>query len=638
MDTLVSAAAAPQPAAPPAVTIMPAPAAPVAADAAPVLSPVAHAHAVSPVAERVLSPLAAVTPPAAAAAFSPVAAALSPAASVLSPVAAALSPVASELVFTTPPRAGAPQPATPTTVRETSGGELSFGDMDDVTVAPHLLAPPPLAEAPALSPSVLATPLVDPAEAAPASPAPTGDAWLTPTEEPATTPLVHSAKSMEHVHDAPATPLQRPPAPKGAGLFDVPAVAAISSPIGADEDPTDFLSPARTNADLDSSFQSPSQLERAADPTAAAPSSLLWGEGLLSPIREETDDYTSDMSSSTTIEARLSVVPPVMPASPLALPMAATVPVPPRAEQQATTPVKEPAVALVMSPLLMTPPDALRTVATAPALSPSPQPVLFNPVTPLVTSPATHAVGMAVTSASVGVGGAASVLPTTPLGAQVSATANAAATPPSALQAELARIKQRIRVWDVTSPVKQPLAPPDAPTTLMTPHKVPKYSELEVAAVRAEADAKAQAENERLRAEFAALKESYEKEKRVSTQLREIVDEFESTIRVMVEGHAKQMEAERASAAQLVSQNTELLALVEDRQRKCDALERERVAVTHDLEEAHKAQAAAQHSLDAANNQLQDTTNKYQALKQQAEKKLALANERLQQQQTVNAE
>jgi hypothetical protein len=46
---------------------------------------------------------------------------------------------------------------------------------------------------------------------------------------------------------------------------------------------------------------------------------------------------------------------------------------------------------------------------------------------------------------------------------------------------------------------------------------------------------------------------------------------------VLVEGHAKQLEQERANAAQLVVQNTELLLLVEDRQRKCDSLEREHI-------------------------------------------------------------
>ena len=83
-----------------------------------------------------------------------------------------------------------------------------------------------------------------------------------------------------------------------------------------------------------------------------------------------------------------------------------------------------------------------------------------------------------------------------------------------------------------------------------------------------------------MRAEFAELQRQYEKEKVVSTQLKEIVDEFESTVRVMVEGHAKQLEVERTAAGQLMAQNAELLEMVEDRQRKCDALQRERVEIS----------------------------------------------------------
>jgi hypothetical protein len=49
-------------------------------------------------------------------------------------------------------------------------------------------------------------------------------------------------------------------------------------------------------------------------------------------------------------------------------------------------------------------------------------------------------------------------------------------------------------------------------------------------------------------------------------------------------------------------------------------------------------QTKAQEQFALASSRLEDTTNKYQALKQQAEKKLALANERIKQQQTVNNE
>jgi hypothetical protein len=60
--------------------------------------------------------------------------------------------------------------------------------------------------------------------------------------------------------------------------------------------------------------------------------------------------------------------------------------------------------------------------------------------------------------------------------------------------------------------------------------------------------------------------------------------------------------------------------------------------VAREFDEARVAHSKAQDSLTAISNKLEDTTNKYQALKQQAEKKLALANERIQQQQTVNNE
>jgi hypothetical protein len=178
----------------------------------------------------------------------------------------------------------------------------------------------------------------------------------------------------------------------------------------------------------------------------------------------------------------------------------------------------------------------------------------------------------------------ASPLPqTTPVASAAAAAASGPFTPQSALQTELQRIKQRIRVWDVTSPLKTTTAAGPAragETRLTTPDKLPKYTEAEMTAARAAAELAAKAENERLRTSFLELQRQYEKEKSVSTQLKEIVEEFESTVRVMVEGHAKQLEAERAAAGQLMAQNAELLEMVEDRQRKCDALQRERMEIS----------------------------------------------------------
>merc|ERR1712000_208612 len=96
------------------------------------------------------------------------------------------------------------------------------------------------------------------------------------------------------------------------------------------------------------------------------------------------------------------------------------------------------------------------------------------------------------------------------------------------LQAELNRIKQKIRVWDVTSPAKT--ASPS------------KYMDADAKAAKAAAETSAVAEATKLREEFAALKAAYEREQAVSKQFKDVVDEYETTLRVLVEGHANELE------------------------------------------------------------------------------------------------
>lgn len=109
-------------------------------------------------------------------------------------------------------------------------------------------------------------------------------------------------------------------------------------------------------------------------------------------------------------------------------------------------------------------------------------------------------------------------------------------------------------------------------------------------------------------------------------------------MRVLVEGHANELEKERAAATKLQQQNAELLAMVEQSQRQANELSEERKRARVDLEAALTKQRKAEAEKLQAEERLDMVSSKYQALKQQAEQKLTLANERIAQQQTVNAE
>ena len=170
------------------------------------------------------------------------------------------------------------------------------------------------------------------------------------------------------------------------------------------------------------------------------------------------------------------------------------------------------------------------------------------------------------------------------------------------------------------------------------PEKLPKYTDADLQAAKQEAERTAQEGNAKLRAEFVELQKKLEAEKHLSAQFKEIVDEYETTLRVLVEGHNSELAKEKAANQKLQSENAELLSIVEESQQKADALAREKEQTRVDLETAERAAAAAQEEKEAVEKQLDVVSNKYQSLKQQAEQKLALANERINQQVSVNNE
>lgn len=340
-----------------------------------------------------------------------------------------------------------------------------------------------------------------------------------------------------------------------------------------------------------------------------------WGDGLLSPIREETDEYaaSSNLAPASSVAAAPVAAAPVAAPSVIASPVQTApvadvvVPVTPVAAAKTTN------VVVVESPVVKV--DPITPLATPGSVIAAPK---FAPLTPIATP------SVSSTSASVDTGVAA-VSVFSPLSASIPAPVPAAV---GGAQSELESIKQKIRLWDVTSPSK-----PAAVSRLAeTPEKVPKFTQQDLLKAKSDAEKAAQEENAKLRAEFLELQKVYEQEKKVSAQFKEVVDEFESTLRAMVESHNKVLLDEKARASELMQQNAELLSFVEETQKKADLASQEKAAAMAELEAAKKARMEAEEDLAASKASLDAALNKYQALKQQADKKLALANERIQQQ------
>ena len=407
-----------------------------------------------------------------------------------------------------------------------------------------------------------------------------------------------------------------------------------------------------------------------------------WGEGLLSPIREETDEYAvsidhskealksplagnrtdtslvledklvseletsetaaepaSEMVEQVSTEVIAESIPEdtaqeVAPATPVsvapgtpvqsiaasaasAMPPLATADFAPAVEQSESI-SDVPSTPKAASPAPSVPTAMMTPLASAEKTISVPD---IPPVTPFAFSPDSSTAASAPKTPSRDV--------TTPLGAAAvspMAMSTPKAMPESTvgLQAELDRIKQKIRVWDVTSPAKT--ASPS------------KYTAEDANAVKAAAETSALAESTKLREEFAALKTAYEKEQAVSRQFKEVVDEYESTLRVLVEGHTNELERERAVVSKLQQDNAELMSLVDDNQRKADALEADQARARVDLEAVLASKRAAEAEKTTTEEKLNLVSSKYQALKQQAEQKLTLANERIAQQTSVNTE
>ncbi len=387
------------------------------------------------------------------------------------------------------------------------------------------------------------------------------------------------------------------------------------------------------------------------------------GYGLLSPIREETDEYAEHFT-----DQKLTMTPQKHAnAEDNNTSVFAAKEVPP------TTPIKsEAAVASVYSTLPQSPAALSAPVATAP---PTPAAVAPSPAAPAVvavsvpSSPAREAPVLASSAQSspfretfgavqqplsyslespkeATLATPARVAMVSPLVSPPSqavpargeenvrgpATASLAAAASSGEQSELDRIKQKIRVWDATSPHKMGSAVLKA----QTPEKQPRYTAEEVAAVKERAERAAAEENARLRAEYAELQSKYEAEKSLGRQMKEIVDEFEASVRVLVDGHKSAMAAEKNAFAKLQAENLALLELVEENQKKVNRLNEDKLKVVAEVEAAAAAARLAEETAAKLTAQLESSTNKYQSMKQQAGQKLALANERIQQQLSVN--
>ena len=375
------------------------------------------------------------------------------------------------------------------------------------------------------------------------------------------------------------------------------------------------------------------------------------GYGLLSPIREDTDEYAEQKKDEVAMAVQASAPPAhAVLAEVIAHPAAIETMVAPTK----STPEKPKVETVVASPA---PVEAAAAAPMTPAKTPAAEKVqavveekaeeklatpVFLPVTPLKT-PATNAAApksnndanneslKLVTPAP---GPSQFVVspiktPQQPHFSDPVPVAAGAATPAKE-PSELERIKQKIRVWDVTSPSKSVRAE--------TPEKKNRFTEEDLIKARVQAEQAAKETTEALRCQFVELQKKYEAEKRINAEMKEVVDEFEMSIRVMVDGHKAAMQAEKEAQAKLQSDNLALMEIVEQEQKRMNALAEEKVRLNTDLQEALAAAIEAEELAAKQAAQLEASTSKYQSLKQQAEQKLALANERIQQHSVANAE
>jgi hypothetical protein len=377
---------------------------------------------------------------------------------------------------------------------------------------------------------------------------------------------------------------------------------------GTKEEPASGVPEANANniTMMPEPVQAPEEEEVPVEEIQASSTFAGWGEGLLSPIREETGEYADSTRENNTQEIQKTQTPVAAPAVAAAATPAQSPQIAPTMELNSFVPVTPLAFSPLEKPASSAAPETTPVAAAVPAVAPTATPV---------AEPAAPATPVAAAAVS-----------------EKKAPSSPAPEGSPGMQAELDRIKQKIRVWDVTSPAK------NNEVNVQTPEKLPKYTESDLMEAKLAAQKTAQEETDKMRAEFLELKEKYEKEKSVSAQFKEIVDEYESTLRVLVEGHGAEMQKEKKVSQQLQNQNVELLAFVEQNQKLVDELNADKENANVELNKVAAAQKQAEESVATLNQELETVTNKYQGLKQQAAQKLNLANERIQQQQTVNAE
>jgi hypothetical protein len=378
---------------------------------------------------------------------------------------------------------------------------------------------------------------------------------------------------------------------------------------------------------VDASFEE----ERAEGPAS------FGGYGLLSPIREETDEYalTSREQEIPSTPARVSAVAVVPTVESSPLPEAVSAPQVSAPVSSIASPGAGGAAESIKSLFAPAGNASFALVSPAPPSQQNAEPVVESVVfvTPVKSSPVRPVVASAVVSAT-----PAAVSVVSPLSspAEVAVTATTAmvsvvsplsspaevvkASTPAASSlpapivqtavstelSELDRIKQKIRVWDVASPSKSTAA--RAPT----PEKVvPKYTESDLAEARQRADEAAAEANAKLRSEYTELQKKYEAEKALNQQMKDIVDEFEASIRVLVDGHKAAMQTERAALAKLQSEHLKLLEIAEDHAKKLEALNQEKEQSAKELAAAKAASIAAEDTVVKLTAQLEASTNKF---------------------------
>ncbi len=193
----------------------------------------------------------------------------------------------------------------------------------------------------------------------------------------------------------------------------------------------------------------------------------------------------------------------------------------------------------------------------------------------------------------------------------VAAAAAAAALPVPAVSAEISeldRIKQKIRVWDVASPSKQQAS---VAAREKTPEKMAqRYTESDLAEARQRAEQAAVEANAKLRSEYLELQKKYEAEKAISQQMKEIVDEFEASIRILVDGHKAAMQNEKAAFVKLQSEHMRMLEIAEENQKKVEALNREKELASRELTNISAAVKAAEENVSKLTAQLDASTIK----------------------------